>query len=227
MPLSCHRRRLSAPLSPEDRGGSSLDLHTVDHLLATTRSVRKRLDLHREVPREVILECLRLAIQAPSAGNGQPWRWVVVTEPTIRAGLADVYRRGVAVKRDRAQAQASVVRDERQRASSRYLTDHLHEVPVLVVPCYYASEHEGPANGATIYPAIWSFQLALRSRGLGSCITTSHLECGADAAELLGIPEYATQAALVAVAYFTGDDFLPAQRRDVSEVTYWDGWRGQ
>jgi nitroreductase len=94
---------------------------------------------------------------------------------------------------------------------------------VLVVPCI---EDAGGAAGwaPSIYPAVWSFMLALRSRGLGSCITTVHLFRKDEAAALLGIPDGFVQSCLVPVAYYTGDDFKPAVRRPVDEITYWDRW---
>jgi nitroreductase len=201
-----------------------MDLTTVDHLLSTTRAVRKRLDLTRPVPREVVLECLRLAIQAPTGSNAQRWRWVVVTDPDTREAIAELYR-NPPVASAGGSAPAGEVTGQQRRVldSARYLTQHLHEVPVLVVPC---SEDAGGAAGwaPSMYPAVWSFMLALRSRGLGSCITTSHLFRKEEAAALLGVPDGFVQSCLVPVAYYTGDDFKPAVRRPVEEITYWDRW---
>jgi nitroreductase len=204
-----------------------MDLDTVDHLLSTTRSVRRRLDLTRPVPRDVILDCLRLAIQAPTGSNMQRWRWLVVTDPDTRAAIADLYRNPPGAG-DRAAARREPPADitpQQQRVmdSARYLSEHLHEVPVHVVPC---TEDAGGAAGwaPSIYPAVWSFQLALRSRGLGSVITTAHLFRKEEAAALLGVPDGFVQACLIPVAYYTGDDFKPAVRRPVEELTYWDHW---
>jgi nitroreductase len=202
----------------------AMDLTTVDHLLSTTRAVRKRLDLTRPVPREVLLECLRLAIQAPTGSNAQRWRWIVVTDPGTRAAIGELYRNpprtGAPSGEPRVEPTAQ---QNRVMDSARYLTEHVHEVPALVIPC---TEDAGGAAGwaPSIYPAVWSFQLALRSRGLGSCITTVHLFRAAEAAELLGIPEGFVQACLLPVAYYTGDDFKPAVRRPIEEITYWDRW---
>jgi nitroreductase len=204
-----------------------MDLDTVDHLLSTTRSVRRRLDLTRPVPREVILDCLRLAIQAPTGSNMQRWRWLVVTDPDTRAAIADLYRNPPGAG-DRAAARREPPADitpQQQRVmdSARYLSEHLHEVPVHVVPC---TEDAGGAAGwaPSIYPAVWSFQLALRSRGLGSVITTAHLFRKEEAAALLGVPDGFVQACLLPVAYYTGDDFKPAIRRPIEELTYWNHW---
>jgi len=172
----------------------------------------------------VVLECLRLAIQAPTGSNMQRWRWIVVTDSDTRAAIADLYRNPP--PRDvPSTAPAVEVTGQQRRVmeSARYLTQHIQDVPVLVVPCI---EDAGGAAGwaPSIYPAVWSFQLALRSRGLGSCITTVHLYRKEEAAELLGIPDGYVQSCLVPVAYYTGDDFRPAVRRPIEEITYWERW---
>ena len=203
---------------------SELDRSTVDHLLSTTRAVRKRLDLTRAVPPEVIEECLRLALQAPTGSNRQGWHWVVVTDADKRAALADMYRDGFGPYIDRARGGSDGL--TRVGESSVWLAERLEQVPVHVIPCIQ-DYTKGRAHGgvwASIYPAVWSFQLALRSRGLGSVLTTLHLPRAADAAALLGIPDGVLQAGLVPVAYFTGDDFKRANRRPVEEVTSWNEW---
>lgn len=214
-----------------------MDLSTVDHLLTTTRAVRKRLDLDREVPPEVIDECLQIAIQAPTGSNAQGWRWVVVTDPDLKLGLAELYRRAwEPYKAMGESAMAGLDDDERaqqQRVldSADYLARNLERVPVLVIPCVLGRLPESsPAwmwTGllASVYPAVWSFQLALRSRGLGSTLTTLHLMFQDEAAELLGIPDTVTQACLVPVAFTKGTDFKPAKRRPAAEITYRNGWK--
>jgi nitroreductase len=210
------------------------DVAETDRLLTTTRAVRKRLDLSRPVPRDVLLECLRIAVQAPTGGNSQRWRWVIVDDPDKRAGLAELYRKShdpyLAAGRA-ARAAAGVEGGERVADSSSYLSDHLHEVPVHVIPCLLDRLPAGASVGDTsgwygsIHPAVWSFMLALRSRGLGSVFTTLHLAYEREAGELLGIPDTVTQTALIPVAYYSGDDFKPAARRPVEEITYWNEWR--
>ena len=209
-------------------GASGLDLATVDKLLTTTRAVRTRLDFDRPVPPEVIEGCLELAIQAPTGTNAQTWRWMVITDVDTRAQIAELYR-------DRAgrpspagadigePAPPPTAQQERSMSSALYLMAHLHEVPVLVVPCV---EKVGGAAGwaPSIYPAAWSLMLALRSRGLGSCMTTAHLFRQEEAAELLGVPEGFAQACMLPVAWFTGDDFKPAHRTPAKELTYWNQW---
>jgi len=216
-----------------------LDLDTVDHLLSTTRAVRKRLDLGRPVEPEVIEDCLRLAIQAPTGSNSQGWRWIVVTDAEKRAGLAEIYRKGFYPYREAQTAAAptagiptATAQMARVADSADYLAAHLHEVPVHVIPCIGGRElaAAGNANAAGIYgsifPAVWSFQLALRSRGLASSLTTLHLVHEAEAAELLGIPDDYLQVALLPVAYFTGEDFKPATRKPIERLTSWNTWKG-
>jgi nitroreductase len=206
-----------------------MDLASIDHLLTTTRSVRKRLDLARPVEREVIERCLEIAIQAPSGSDRQKWHFVVVTDPALRQGLAELYRQSfdtylASAPTSGRGAPRGVLRD-----SSIYLAEHFHEAPALVLFCYEGRvEQAGLAAQASLYgsilPAAWSFMLALRARGLGSAWTTLHLRYEQEAAQLLGLPPNVTQAALIPVAYYTGDDFKPAQRTPARERIYWNGW---
>jgi nitroreductase len=203
---------------------TDFDLATVDHLLSTTRAVRKRLDFSRPVPRDVILDCLRLAIQAPTGSNAQLWRWLVIEDASTRATLAEIYRNPPAAPPGPGEAQPEQTPQQaRVMDSAMYLRAHLEEVPALVIPC---TEKKGGAAGwqPSIYPAVWSFMLALRSRGLGSVITTVHLFREQEIAELLGVPDGYAQACLLPVAYYTGDDFQPAVRRPIEEITYFDRW---
>jgi nitroreductase len=212
-------------------------LKIIDHLLTTTRSVRKRLDLTRPVPPEVIERCIEIATQAPSGSNRQPWHFLIVTDPAKRTGLAELYQRAFdTYLRGRGQAPPdmrpsapSATTQRRVTSSANYLARHLHEVPVHIIPCIEGRvEHRPPFEQAghygSILPAVWSLMLALRARGLGAAWTTLHLPFEKEAAQLLGIPETITQAALLPVAYFTGDDFHPAERIPAREVTYWEGW---
>lgn len=214
-----------------------MDLATVDHLLSTTRSVRKRLDLARPVERTVLEECLQLALQAPSGSNRQGWHFLLVTDPAKRSTIAGYYRQAFkqylgAVQPEALEplrATAAAGKGSRVLKSASYLSRHLHEVPVHVIPCIEGRvETAGVMAQASLYgsilPAAWSLMLALRSRGLGSVWTTVHLAYETEIAALLGIPPTITQAALLPVAYFTGDDFKPAQRKPLDEVTHWDGW---
>ncbi|MCZ6618011.1 MAG: nitroreductase family protein [Gammaproteobacteria bacterium] len=209
------------------------DIPMTDELLATTRAVRRRLDLTKAVPRDLINECLELAVQAPTGSNSQGWRWVVVEDADKRKALADLYRKGGEAYLTSASEQAQSSGDSqtlRVYSSALYLMEHLHEVPVHVIPCI---EGRPPSDTppammagllASIYPAVWSFQLALRARGLGSTLTTLHMIHEKEAAELLGIPEDVMQVALLPVAYTVGTDFKRATRPPVSTITHWNQW---
>ncbi len=210
----------------------------VDEVLTTTRAVRRRLDLSRPVDPALLRECLSLALQAPTGGNNQDWHFVVVTDSEKRALVAEEFRAGAAEyaqmpKPDRPRRE--LTDDERAArkrvmSSAGYLFEHLHEVPALVIPCV-----DGRVDGAapvvqattfgSILPAVWSFMLAARSRGLGTSWTTVHLAREREVAEILGIPyESVSQVSLVPVAHTVGDQFKPAPRRPLEAVVHWDGW---
>ncbi len=205
------------------------DLAVTDRLLTTTRAVRKRLDLDRPVEREVILDCLRLATQAPTGSNSQGWRFVVVTDSAKRSVIADYYRQGSEEYFAATAGAATGNRAaERVRSSAQYLVDVLDRVPVLVIPCLLGRPADLVSAAGffgSIHPAVWSFQLALRSRGLGSVWTSFTLAYQREIGDLLGIPDTVTQAALLPVAYTKGTDFSPAPRRPVEEITYFDSWK--
>ncbi len=206
-----------------------MDIATVDELLSTTRAVRKRLDLNRPVGRDVILECIQLAMQAPTGSNAQDWRWLVVTDADKRAAVADIYRGIGAEYLAYAAKNSSDPQTRRVYASAMRLTETLADVPVHVIPCL-DRRFDGDnlliaaTAWASIIPAGWSFLLALRSRGLGSVWTTMHLAKEQEVAEVLGIPPTVTQAALFPVAYTIGGSFRPASRPPAETVTFWDSW---
>jgi nitroreductase len=208
------------------------DLTETDRLLTTTRSVRRRLDLERPVPRELLLECIELALQAPTGANRQRWRWLVLDEPEAKAAVADVYQRSYEryIARRAAAGDASGAQFDRNVSSSDHLAANLHRVPALVLPCFLDRPPlDGPQEGVaqfygSILPAAWSLMLALRTRGLGAAWTTLHLSEEAEVAERLGIPETVTQVVMLPVAFYTGDEFRPAPRRPAEEVTYWNRW---
>ena len=208
----------------------TIDRAMADEFLTTTRSVRKRLDFSRSVPRELVIEAIRISQQAPTAGNGQGWRWVVVDDAEKRKGLAEIYRA----------AAGSLLQDQRDGAAARgdqqtarvydsavYLRDHFHEAPVIVIPCLEGKPYPGHELSyfASIFPAVWSFQLALRARGLGTVLTTLHTSFKPkEAAALLGIPDTVTQCGLMPVAFTKGTDFKVAARPAVETIIHWNGW---
>jgi nitroreductase len=210
------------------------DLEQTDHLLTTTRAVRKRLDLSRPVPRELIVDCIRIATQAPAGGNVQMWRWLVVDDPALKAGIAELYRESyqpyMAAQRD-AVAKLGRTDADAIMQSSDHLANVLHDVPALVIPCLIGrpdtTMEQGHLAGmyGSILPAVWSFMLAARSRGLGTAWTTLHLGFEQQAAELLGIPNNVAQVAMTPVAFYTGDDFKAGGRLPVEKVTYFNQWK--
>ena len=213
-----------------------MDLKSVDELLTTTRSVRKRLDLARPVPPEVLEECIEIALQAPTGSNAQGWQFLFVTDAAKRRALADLYKRAFLPyvnRREQPQygeGDPRAAQRPRVLESAMVLMEHLHEVPVHFIPCIEGRVENAPAFAqASVYgsilPAVWSFMLAARARGIGSAWTTLHLPFEKEAAELLGIPyEKFTQVALLPVAYYTGASFVRAQRIPGKRLTHWDRW---
>ena len=214
--------------------GPTLNL-SVDELLTTTRSVRKRLDFEKPVSREVLMECLDLALQAPTGSNAQGWQWVFVEDAAKKKALADIYRTNATPYLGLPKPERGDIRDEQLDAvssSARYLNENFEKAPVLLVPCLEGRPEGKPAGVSASYwgsllPAVWSFMLALRTRGLGSAWTTLHLlgEGEKQAAEVLGIPfdKYA-QAGLFPIAYTVGTEFKKAKRLPAEQFTHWNTW---
>jgi nitroreductase len=211
---------------------------SADEVLTTTRAVRKRLDLDRPVERESVEECIDIAIQAPTASNGQGYHWVVVTDPEIKAPIAEHYRNNFEMFYGNGGGPSPYPEDDPRTdrldavvGSAAYLARRLHEVPVWVIPCLEGRMSEGLPSflqaslWGSIMPAAWSFMLAARERGLGTAWTTLHLPHEKEAAGLLGLPyDEITQVGLIPVAYTKGTDFKSASRVSAAERTHWDRW---
>jgi nitroreductase len=214
----------------------TIDRVATDKLLTTTRSVRKRLDLTREVEPQVIQDCIDIAMQAPTGTNAQNWACVVITDPAKKKFIADAYRNGGEMMAGSGYPPPLEPGDPREHVmpkvmeSAGYLGEILEQVPVFVIACVRGRVESVPmviAQASTygsILPAAWSFMLALRSRGLGTAWTTIHLFQEQAISELLGIPADWTQTVLFPVAYYTGDDFKPAHRLPSDTMTHWDSW---
>jgi nitroreductase len=214
---------------------TTLDLGP-DELLTTTRTVRKRLDLTRPVPLELIRECLEVALQAPTGSNRQGWQWVVVSEPELRARIGGIYRDVTRKYTASSGAAGKLFADDPQRApvqqrvgdSVEWLGEHMAEVPVFVIPCLKAGKQLPGGNQAGLWgsllPAVWSYMLAARARGLGTAWTTLHLDREAEVAEILGLPPGIHQGALIPTAFYTGDTFRPASRAPLDTVLHVNGW---
>ncbi|MEW2138067.1 nitroreductase family protein [Streptomyces sp. NPDC005409] len=213
-----------------------------DELLTTTRSVRRRLDLTRPLDLAVVKECVEIALQAPNGGNTQRWHWLVVTDAALRAAIGSVYRRAFETRYPPAEATTGATPDApdavdapqqdataRMMTSGRHLAAHLHEVPVLVIPCLQLREGRFPEGSqaslwGSLLPAAWSYMLAARARGLGTAWTTVHLDAEQEVAGLLGLPPGVRQGALIPTAHVLGEGFKPAPRKPVDSVLHLNGW---
>jgi nitroreductase len=203
-------------------------IETVDELLATTRSVRRKLDFERAVEPDLIEDCIELALQAPIGAGGEGWRFMVISEPDKKRALGELYRdafeRYVVARAARVNGTAI----PEVPARYRQLAERLHEFPVLILACLEGRPEPGTARQVAFYgsilPAAWSLMLALRSRGLGTTWTSVHLMHEAAAAKLLGIPEGVTQTVLLPVAYMRGAKLKRAVRRPARDVTFWNAW---
>lgn len=211
----------------------NFDLASVDYILETTRSARKRLDLTRPVERATIERCLEIAIQAPTGSNRQGWKWLIVTDAEKKAKVGQYYKdswyayAGVAARSGPGEEPSAQM--QRVISSARYLADHMHEVPMMIFPAVQGRASDAsPAANAGLYgsiiPAAWSLMLALRARGIGSAWTTLHLSYEKECNEILGIPDDYTTAALLPAAYFTGETFRKADRAPATDLTYWETW---
>ncbi|MFJ5992819.1 nitroreductase family protein [Lentzea sp. NPDC092896] len=193
----------------------------LEDALTTTRAVRRRLDLERPVDLEIVLRCLETALQAPTGGDRQAWRFVVVTEPDLRAEVGRIYRRCF---EERTRGAAG-----RTYENAQHLATVMERVPVQIIPCVEVpGGHLPPRNQASLWagllPAVWSYMLAARGHGLGTCWTTAHLAAEEEVAALLGIPDGTRQAALIPTAHTLGATFLPARRRPLGDVLHLNGW---
>ncbi len=207
---------------------------SADEVLTTTRSVRKRLDFDRPVDRSVVLECIDIALQAPTGSNRQGWQWMVIEDDAKKRAIAELYAKNFEAyaQQPGAEYAAGDVRADRQdkvRSSAFHLSDNFHRAPYMVIPMIEGRMGPGAESFAqasvwgSILPAVWSFMLALRERGLGSAWTTLHLPDEEAAAEILGIPyDRYTQAGLFPVAYTEGTDFKLASRLPAEDLTHWD-----
>ena len=213
---------------------------TADEVLTTTRAVRRRLDLTRPVPRELIQEAVKVATQAPTGRNQQQWDFVFVDDEATKRKVADIWRAGLMAGAPDEHSSAplptrmSFASSEwgRIRGSLGHLIQHLHEVPELMIPVVRVARREelssirGQAhNWGSVIPATWSFMLAARERGLGTAWTVAHLTYEREMADLLGLPfDTTVQVALIPVAYTIGTEFKPASRADDRNFSHWNRW---
>lgn len=195
-------------------------------VLTTTRAVRRRLDLSRPVDPAVVRDCLTVALQAPTGGGRQHWRWIVVTDAELRADIAEVYQASFAAR------YGSVRSADPNLAGARFLAENLARVPVLVVPCLEFERAELPAGNqagtwGSLLPAVWSYMLAARDRGLATTWTSVHLDREPEVAALLKLPATVRQGALIPTAHALGQEFHPAARNPLESVLHLNGWGGR
>jgi nitroreductase len=216
-----------------------LDL-TNDELLTTTRAVRKRLDYTRPVDDADIRECVRIAMQSPSGSNNLTMQFVIVKDAAKRAKIGEIYGKcfdiyrsmdGVyvgSIPKDTPDEQAQ---QNRVVDSAEHLAQTMGQAPALVIACTASGRLDGaPAMMsasmmANVLPAMWSFMLAARARGLGTSWTTVHLMMEQEVADVVGIPfDSVQQTCLSPLAYTKGTDFKPAMRPDPDSIIHWDTW---
>ncbi len=223
-------------------------LQEIDRLLTTTKAVRRRLDLSRPVPRRLLLECIEIGCFAPNASNAQEWHWIVVDDPDLRQRVGEQYRKLTEPPvRQMLETKQSRGDDAGARISQSilWLAEHMCDVPAIVIPCYDVAaaearyrdlipdptlrehggvETHGMTSGmyASMLPAVWTFQLALHSRGLGSVLTTAHQGDQAAMADILGLPSEWDQTCLIPVGFTLGGGFTRSRRRPVGDVVVWN-----
>lgn len=212
-------------------------LQSAEYVLTTTRSVRKRLDFDKPVDRKIIVQCLDIALQAPNGSNLNTWKWVIVDDRDKIRKIAALYNQAM----DDFVASLGGATGENYMGSHipgaagisesvEYLREHLAEVPAVAFPLL-----AGRLEGASVFyqaslwgsilQSVWSFFLALRTKGMGSAWTTAHLHREKEFAELLGIPPGYTQVGLFPIAYTIGTEFKKAWRAPVEEVLSWNTFK--
>lgn len=197
------------------------ELASIDHLLSTTRSVRRRIDFEREIEPGVIEACIDLATQAPTGIDAENWRFLVVTDPDTKRAIAEQYRHGA--------ESLAHARGVALKPAQRALIDRMHEMPALILVCAVGRPPPGSAAMqvgfyGSVLPAAWSLMLALRARGIGSTWTSLLVLREAAVAETLGIPADVSQTVLLPIGYMKEAVLKPAVRKPAREVTYWNAW---
>ncbi|MFT5349513.1 MAG: nitroreductase [Planctomycetota bacterium] len=211
-----------------------------DELLSTTRAVRKRLDFDKPVPMGLIDECLQLAMQAPTGSYSQGWHFIIIDDKEKISSIAQLYSKAfndylssAATQQTSPSEQADSNKTlKRVITSAQYLAANLQKTPVMLIPCIEGrADAPGLSAGdqagifGSILPATWSFMLAARARGLGTCWTTLHLTYEKEVAEILNIPfERIEQVALIPVAYTIGTEFKSAPRKPIDEMVHVNSW---
>jgi nitroreductase len=195
-------------------------------IMATTRSMRRLKP--DPVPDRLVRKILEAGVSAPSGGNMQRWRFLVVRDPEVKRTVGALYKRAwdeVVYPRYSAGAPAPGTDSERFKrmlGAAQHLADHIHEAPLWIVPCM---EGANPARtaGSSIYPAVQNMLLAARALGLGATLTTLYLNFEKEAEAALGLPPEVHSYALLPIGYPLGR-FGPVRRVPLAEVVYEDRW---
>lgn len=204
----------------------------VDEALKTTRAVRKRLDFEKNVPIKLLKECLQLSLQSPTASGQALTHYVLIGDPVKKKKIALLYRKAFEIYQKQKKKIETHHPDqesaERMVGSAQYLAANMHKVPWLLIPVMvgrYNTSLECASVYGSILPSVWSFMLAARERGLGTCWTTLHIMFEKEAAELLDVPfERFTQVAMIPVAFSKGVKFKEAPRKDLNDLLHIDSW---
>lgn len=177
------------------------------------------------VPRETIERLIRAGTKAPSGGNSQGWKFIVITDPETKSAIAEYYLQAWEMAYGNQNPSPPNIQSH-VRSSADYLARNMADMPVLLMACIH---HDGSPStitrGSSIYPAVQNILLAARALGLGSAITTLHKRYEKEIKDLLEIPDNVETAALLPIGFIQeGYKYGPTRRAPVSEVTYWEKW---
>jgi len=206
---------------------NDLDATMIDRALMTTRGVRRRLDLERDVDDQVLLDCIDVAEQAPTGGNNGSRRWIIVRDQATKDRFQELYLEAGAswVIEAAEKIEGTDHPNAAMMQGAKRLAENINRVPAIVI-LTIIGEHDGsgrPGLFDSVIQAGWSFQVALRARGMGTVWTSMYLNKAAEVAELLDIPDGLTQVCMFPVAYTIGADFSPTNKRlPAREITYFD-----
>ena len=195
----------------------------VDEVLSTARSVRRKLDFGRPVEREVLLECIEVAVQAPTGAMGENWRFIVVETPDVKAEIATLYRDVL--------NEIVATRGIPMKPTLAAHAERMHEMPAMIFVCM---EGEPDANFSShvgyygsILPAAWSLMLALRARNIGTTWTTLLSARQEAVGNILGLPDNWRQVVMLPVGYTKDAVLRRADRVPAHEITFFNGWESK
>jgi nitroreductase len=180
------------------------------------------------VPNELIRKILEAGVCAPSGGNMQRWRFLVIRDAKIKETVGVLYKRAwdeqVAPRYRSGEPAPGTSRErfERMLDAAEYLAAHIHEAPVWIVPCLEGGTPTR-TSGSSIYPAVQNMLLAARALGLGATLTTLYLQFEKEAGAASGLPPNVHSYALLPIGYPMGR-FGPVRRIALADVVYEDRW---